>query len=160
MTSQWQIAASDRGVTDLRLSRKRGAARDQAGNALAERWRAAAAKELDAYLAGRLRSFTLRYDIGALPPFTQAVLKLTAKIPYGAVRSYAWVARKLGKPNAARAVGNALARNPVPIIIPCHRIVRADGTLGAFALGSGWKKRLLDLEKCFAKTKASSTTRA
>jgi methylated-DNA-[protein]-cysteine S-methyltransferase len=108
--------------------------------------------ELREYFAGRRKSFVSRCDIDRLPPFTQAVLRLTAKIPYGRVRSYQWLARRLGKPKAARAVGNALARNPIPIFIPCHRIVRRDGAIGNFLLGSGWKKRLLDLEKSFVKT--------
>ncbi|MCZ6626311.1 MAG: MGMT family protein [Deltaproteobacteria bacterium] len=94
-----------------------------------------------------MRSFSTPCDLGGLPPFTRAVLRITAQIPYGEVRSYRWVAQRLGKPNATRAVGNALARNPIPIIIPCHRVVRSDGTLGGFALGRDWKKGLLDLEK-------------
>lgn len=159
MTSLWVIAASERGVTELRL-RKRSSARTENNSARAEKRRAAAARELSAYFAGRAKSFAARYDIGALRPFTQAVLKLTAKIPYGEVRSYEWVARKLGKPKAARAVGNALARNPVPIIIPCHRVVRTDGNIGGFALGSAWKKRLLNMEKRFVKSEASSKKRA
>ena len=120
-----------------------------------ERWCRLAQRELDAYFVKRLTAFSTPYDIRHLPGFTRSVLELTAKIPYGEVRSYEWVARKLGKPKAARAVGNALARNPVPIMIPCHRVVRSDGTIGGFALGSGWKKRLLALEKNFVKTKAS-----
>ena len=63
------------------------------------------------------------------------------------MKSYRWIAQKLGKPDASRAVGNALARNPIPVIIPCHRVVRSDGAIGGFALGPGWKKRLLALEK-------------
>jgi methylated-DNA-[protein]-cysteine S-methyltransferase len=77
----------------------------------------------------------------------RAVLELTTTIPYGEVRSYTGTARRLGKPKAARVVGNALARNPLPIIIPCHRGVRADGSFGPFVLGPAWKKRLLRLEK-------------
>lgn len=124
-------------------------------DARTNRLRARAEKQLGEYLAGRRKSFALRCDIDRLTPFTQAVLKLTAEIPYGEVRSYQWLARKLGRPQAARAVGNALARNPIPIIIPCHRIVRRDGVIGNFLLGSWCKKRLLDLEKSFAKTKTS-----
>ncbi|MGH7817699.1 MAG: methylated-DNA--[protein]-cysteine S-methyltransferase, partial [Candidatus Binatia bacterium] len=96
-------------------------------------------------------------DITRLSSFTQAVLKQTLRIPYGQVRTYKWLAARLGKPKAARAVGNALARNPLPIIIPCHRVVRGDGSIGRFALGSEWKKRLSELEKKFVKTEASST---
>jgi methylated-DNA-[protein]-cysteine S-methyltransferase len=76
----------------------------------------------------------------------KAVLRVTSRTPHGEVRSYRWVAQCLKKPKGTRAVGNALARNPIPIIIPCHRVVRNDGTLGGFALGVKWKKRLLELE--------------
>jgi len=122
-----------------------------------KKWQSQAQRELSAYFAGRLTRFSVRCDIDDLPRFTRAVLQLTAKIPYGQVRSYQWLAHRLGKPKAARAVGNALGRNPVPIIIPCHRVVRNDGSIGGFALGPGWKKRLLDLEKIFVKSKASPT---
>jgi methylated-DNA-[protein]-cysteine S-methyltransferase len=106
-----------------------------------------AKEELSAYFTGQLRSFSTPSDLSGLPLFTQAVLKITAKIPYGEVRSYRWVAERLGKPKATRAVGNALARNPIPIIIPCHRVVRADGSLGGYALGLDWKRKLLELEQ-------------
>jgi methylated-DNA-[protein]-cysteine S-methyltransferase len=75
------------------------------------------------------------------------VLKAATQIPYGEVRSYRWLAQRLGKPKAARAVGNALARNPIPIIIPCHRVVRSNGTIGGYAFGTALKKRLLEMEK-------------
>jgi methylated-DNA-[protein]-cysteine S-methyltransferase len=154
MTSRWQIVANERGVTGLKLrSQKKPAVKPRV--AQAARWCACAEKELRAYFAGRLTSFAAPFDISALPPFTQAVLKVTANIPYGEVRSYEWVARQLGKPKAARAVGNALARNPIPIIIPCHRIVRTDGTIGVFALGPEWKKKLLSLEKRSGKSVTS-----
>ena len=156
MSSRWQITASRNGIMALRLKRKRKAASFQVPrDARAKRLRARAETELREYFAGRRKSFASRCDIDRLPAFTQAVLRLAAKIPYGEVRSYQWLARKLGKPKAARAVGSALARNPIPIIIPCHRIVRRDGAIGNFLLGSGWKKRLLDLEKSSVKTKTS-----
>lgn len=112
----------------------------------ARRWEDSARRELKAYLAGRLRSFRVPCDLSGLPAFTRAVLRLTARIPYGRVRSYRWIAERLGRSGASRAVGNALARNPIPIIIPCHRVVRSDGQLGGFALGLSWKRRLLELE--------------
>ena len=144
------IGASQRGIAELGLGRKRrkggsGRARKN-GGARGRRWAAAARRELAAYFAGRLRSFSTPCDLAHLPRFTRAVLRITARIPYGEVRSYRWVARALGKPKAMRAVGNALARNPIPIIIPCHRVVRSDGSLGGYALGLGWKRRLLKLE--------------
>ncbi len=154
MTPRWHIVADERGVIALSLQKEAIAKLTKRGeNLRAARRRAAAARELRAYFDGRLRSFSARYDIGALPPFSRAVLNLTAKIPYGETRSYQWLARRLGRPRAARAVGNALARNPLPIIIPCHRVVRVDGSFAAFVLGSGWKKRLLCLERKFCKNK-------
>lgn len=110
-------------------------------------WNRVAEKELRAYFAGRLAEFKSPCDLGGLPPFTQAVLRIAARIPYGEVRSYGWIAARLGKPKASRAVGNALARNPIPILIPCHRVVRSDGSLGGYALGRSWKTKLLALEK-------------
>ena len=155
MMPRWHIAASERGVAALSLRKgvtRRSTPRGE--HARARRWRMLAARELRAYFAGRLRSFSTRCDLGALPPFSRAVLNLTAKIPYGETRSYQWLARRLGRPRAARAVGNALARNPLPILIPCHRVVRADGTFDAFVLGPAWKKRLHRLERKFCKNKS------
>lgn len=144
------IAVSENGIRAIGLGKKRGhgsaQARQEKDGVLARRWQMAARRELSAYFAGRRRSFTAPCDLGGLPPFTRAVLRITAGIPYGEVRSYRWVAERMGKPRAMRAVGNALARNPIPIIIPCHRVVRSDGTLGGYALGLDWKRRLLDLE--------------
>ena len=144
------IAVSENGIRAIGLGKRRSdnSARSRQKNegALAQRWQTTARRELGAYFAGRQRSFTAPCDLGGLPPFTRAVLRITAGIPYGEVRSYRWVAERLGKPRAMRAVGNALARNPIPIIIPCHRVVRSDGALGGFALGLNWKRKLLDLE--------------
>ncbi|MCH7568969.1 MAG: methylated-DNA--[protein]-cysteine S-methyltransferase [Deltaproteobacteria bacterium] len=113
--------------------------------------------ELDAYFTGQLCRFSTPCDLRGLPPFTQAVLNIASKIPYGEVRSYRWVAEQLGSPKAARAVGNALARNPIPIIIPCHRVVRTDGSLGGYALGLDWKRRLLELERSHCRVRGAAT---
>lgn len=143
------IHTTESGVKGLGLGRKRTALRffGKNGGTLSKRWEVAVRKELSAYFAGRRQLFSAPCDLGGLPPFTRAVLKITAQIPYGQMRSYRWVAERLGKPKAMRAVGNALARNPIPVIIPCHRVVRSDGTLGGYALGLHWKRRLLDLER-------------
>ncbi len=156
MLRRWTILASSQGIEAVSLKPTGAPMPDKKRAGDGNEWRSRARRELSAYFAGRLTRFTVRYDIDALPPFTRAVLELTAKIPYGQVRSYQWLARRLGKPKAARAVGNALARNPIPIIIPCHRVVRSEGVIGGFALGAGWKKRLLGLEKKFVKSKASA----
>ncbi len=86
-------------------------------------------------------------DLSCLTPFQQEVLLHTMHIPRGEVRSYAWLAQKLGRPRAWRAVGTALARNPLPFIIPCHRVIHADGRIGAYSGGGKrTKERLLAFE--------------
>jgi O-6-methylguanine DNA methyltransferase len=92
------------------------------------------------------RPWSLRYDLSACSPFQRAVLAKTAEIPRGEVRSYGWVAREIGQDAAVRAVGTALGRNPVPVLIPCHRVVRSDGRIGNYGLGPSVKVRLLTTE--------------
>lgn len=83
--------------------------------------------------------------------FEKRVLKITSTIPLGQTRSYSWVAQKAGKPKAVRAVGQALNKNPYPLLIPCHRVIHSDGRLGGYALGTKMKKQLLTLEKEIAR---------
>jgi len=85
----------------------------------------------------------LPLDLASLSPFQEAVLRKAAEIPRGEVRPYSWVADEIGHPGSERAVGNALAANPVPLVVPCHRVVRADGRLGRYSLGADENKRLL-----------------
>jgi O-6-methylguanine DNA methyltransferase len=85
----------------------------------------------------------LPVDLQALTPFQQAVLRKTAEIPPGEVRPYGWIAREIGRPGAVRAVGSALSRNPIPVLIPCHRVSRSDGTIGRYAYGPEMKRDLL-----------------
>ncbi len=85
-------------------------------------------------------------DISDLTPFEQATLKKTAQIPPGEVRSYAWVAREIGHPKAARAVGQVMARNPLPLLFPCHRVVDSSGALHDYGYGLEMKARLLRME--------------
>lgn len=85
----------------------------------------------------------LPLDFSGLTEFQAAVLRKTAEIPNGQVRPYGWVAREIGSPGAVRAVGSALARNPVPVVVPCHRVVRSDGVLGNYSLGEPKNKRIL-----------------
>jgi O-6-methylguanine DNA methyltransferase len=82
-------------------------------------------------------------ELGGLTDFEQAVLRKTMEIPYGEIRPYAWVAREIGRPRAVRAVGTALAGNPIPFVIPCHRVVRADGRMGEYGAGGPEVKRAL-----------------
>ena len=85
-------------------------------------------------------------DLTSLGPFARAVLAETAAIPAGEVRSYRQVAAAIGHPQAVRAVGTALARNPVPLLVPCHRVVRSDGAVGNYGFGSASKRQLLEQE--------------
>jgi methylated-DNA-[protein]-cysteine S-methyltransferase len=102
--------------------------------------------ELDGYFSGKLKSFSVPLDIPSGTPFLRAVWEELARIPYGETRSYGQVARAVGKPGAARAVGSANHRNHIAIVIPCHRVIKADGSLGGYASGLDIKKALLDLE--------------
>ncbi len=86
-----------------------------------------------------------------LTSFQAKVLHAVSQIPFGQTRSYAWVARKIGRPKSARAVGQALNKNPYLLLIPCHRVVHQDGSLGGFVLGVKTKKALLELEERIAK---------
>lgn len=87
-----------------------------------------------------------RVDISALTEFEQAALKKAAEIPPGEVRSYGWIAHEIGQPSAARAVGRTMARNPVPLLYPCHRVVDSNGALHNYAYGLELKARLLEME--------------
>src|SRR5207237_10883837 len=89
----------------------------------------------------------LRFDLRGLTPFSQAVLRKTLEIPRGQVRPYGWMARELEHPAAGRAVGTALANNPIPYFIPCHRVIRSDGVIGNYGGGGPEaKKQILTLE--------------
>jgi O-6-methylguanine DNA methyltransferase len=89
----------------------------------------------------------LRFDLRGLSEFERAVLMKALEIPRGEVRPYSWIAREIGHPGAVRATGSVLAKNPVPLLIPCHRVVKSDGTIGAYSLGGARNKRtLLEIE--------------
>ncbi len=98
------------------------------------------------YLAGKRVLFTCQLDLTGSTPFQRLVWLKTREIPYGDSRSYAWLASAINNPKASRAVGQALGRNPLPIVIPCHRVLASDGTLGGFSGGLDIKHRLLRLE--------------
>jgi methylated-DNA-[protein]-cysteine S-methyltransferase len=107
-----------------------------------------AAKQLKDYFAGKRGSFDLPLDLRSLTPFQKAVLTAIQQLPPGSTISYSGLARRIGKPGAARAVGRALGSNPIPIIIPCHRALAADGSLGGYSGRGGvrTKEALLTLE--------------
>ena len=93
---------------------------------------------------GRLGKLAI--DLDALGEFQRRVLEKCAEIPPGEIRPYGWIASEIGNPGATRAVGTALGRNPIPILIPCHRVVRSDGTIGNYAWGTEMKRELLETE--------------
>jgi len=103
-------------------------------------------KTLSRYWAGRPVEFDLKLDLSGATPFQSAVWKALCKIPYGEKRSYDWVAEEIGRSSAPRAVGHACGRNRLPILIPCHRVIRKDGSLGGYTGGLKIKKQLLRIE--------------
>ncbi len=104
-------------------------------------------ERFQAYYQGQKVAFPDKLDFSDATPFQRQVWEATRLIPYGETRSYGWVAKQIGKPLAARAVGQAVGKNPFLIIIPCHRVIASDGGLGGFGGGLEMKKTLLELEK-------------
>lgn len=105
--------------------------------------------ELREYFEETRKKFSFRPDLSRCTEFQKKVLAATAKIPYGRTRTYGWLAERAGSPAAARAVGQAMARNPVPIIVPCHRVIGSNGKLCGFGGGArrlDLKKKLLEME--------------
>jgi O-6-methylguanine DNA methyltransferase len=103
-------------------------------------------ERLKEYYRGCKVAFPDKLDLTGATPFQHAVWTAAQRIPYGETRSYRWVAERIGKPQAARAVGQALGRNPLAIIVPCHRVLASDGGLGGFGGGLEMKRQLLRLE--------------
>ena len=93
-------------------------------------------RELEEYFLGSRRAFELPLDWSLIGPFARRVLRATVRIPYGGVLSYGQIAARAGSPRGSRAAGNALGSNPIPIVIPCHRVLRAGGALGGYGGGS------------------------
>ena len=106
----------------------------------------AVARELDEYFAGRRREFDLPLDFSLSTGFRRIVLGRLTEIGYGHTASYAVVAAAAGSPRAVRAVGTACATNPLPLVVPCHRVIRSDGSFGEYGGGPAAKRLLLDLE--------------
>jgi methylated-DNA-[protein]-cysteine S-methyltransferase len=105
-----------------------------------------ARRELDEYFAGRRRTFDLPLDLDASAGFNSRVLRELAEVPYGQVVTYGELARRADRPRAARAVGTVMNRNPIPIVLPCHRVIGANGSLTGYGGGLDRKERLLRLE--------------
>ncbi len=145
------VAATARGVVRVMLPNKvagRGCQPSgaSAGAAKAEAHAERAQREIREYCAGRRRRFTVPIHLSDVPPFHRKVLMAARRIPYGRTLTYGELARRAGSPRAARAAGQAMAHNPVPLIVPCHRVVAAGGGLGGFGGGLSLKRRLLALE--------------
>ena len=154
LVGKFRIEASERGV--VRLHPGRGFHGPSArARAHAER----AGRELHEYFAGHRTFFTVPVDLAGVGEFQAHVLAEALRIPFGEVDSYAALARRVGHPRAARAVGNALGANPVPVIVPCHRIIRGDGTWGHYAFGGEMKTQLLRLERSTPAMIGCTTTR-
>lgn len=103
-------------------------------------------ERLKAYFSGHKATFPDELDLSGATPFQREVWEIARLIPYSETRSYLWVAEQIKKPGAARAVGQALGRNPLPVIVPCHRVVASNGRLGGFTGGVEVKRHLLYLE--------------
>ena len=108
-------------------------------------------RELDEYFAGRRDHFDLALDWRLMTDFGRRIMAATAAVPYGAVATYGEVAASAGSPRGYRAAGNALGRNPLPIVLPCHRVVHAGGGLGGYTGGLDRKRTLLAIERGRAK---------
>ncbi len=138
-----QVEFTTKGIVALRLGKRRAVHGDSSTESLPYDL----GQQLQRYALGEPIKFRVRFDLAGATPFQQRVWRVLQTIPYGETRSYGWVARRIGQPRAARAVGAACRANPMPIIIPCHRVVARDGSLGGFSGGLRWKKRLLALEQ-------------
>lgn len=103
-------------------------------------------RELDEYFEGKRRAFDLETDLSPVPDFHRLALRELALVPYGEVTTYGALATKVGKPHAARAIGGAMNRNPIPIVLPCHRVIGSNGKLVGYAGGLDRKELLLRLE--------------
>ncbi len=105
-----------------------------------------AKKELTEYFEKGRRDFACKTSFTEGTDFEKLVWHTLKEVPYGETKTYKWLAEKIGKPHAFRAVGNALGKNPIPIIFPCHRIIESDGSLGGYSSGEEIKRRLLEIE--------------
>ena len=108
-------------------------------------------ERLYTYFAGQWVSFEVPLDMAGATPFQEAIWEATLRIPFGEARTYQQIAETIGKPGAARAAGQALGANPIPIVIPCHRVVANGGRIGGYRGGLDLKRRLLELEGCVLK---------
>jgi len=145
------LAATEQGLCRVSFKRteedfleeleERGLLPERAPNKVAREVR-----ELDAYFEGRRKSFKVPVDLRLVTPFQRRVLEATASIPFGDVASYSEIAEQIGQPKARRAVGGALGKNPVAIVVPCHRVIAANGRIGGYTGGLDIKRELMRIE--------------
>lgn len=153
----WEEAGPDRGPVGEGPPAAKGGTGTRSA---AERTAEAAARQLAEYARGERRAFDLALDLAGQPPFRRRVLEELARVPYGETVSYGQLAERCGRPAAARAVGNAVGRNPVPVVLPCHRVVRSDGSTGEYGGGRERKRQLLRLEGALPGSDAAPGPRA
>jgi methylated-DNA-[protein]-cysteine S-methyltransferase len=150
------LRGDERSVSQIFLPSERPHARRSTGavpNALTR-----VARQLDEYFAGSRRAFSLDFELEGTD-FQRRVWMALADIPYGETVSYGELAREVGHPNAYRAVGSANGANPLPIVLPCHRVIASDGSLGGYGGGLPTKQALLDLEREVAASGKPATRR-
>ena len=141
------LAALDFGVTEEKfISRIKGSLKSNPQHSPSKL--TAIVKQVREYLLGERTEFDLALDMRLMTDFQRTVLQATQAVPHGSVATYGEIAKRIGKPKAARAVGQALGRNPIPLVIPCHRVLASDGSLGGYSGGGGLatKRQLLQLE--------------
>lgn len=141
-----RLGASGKGLLSIDVGKSTTLQPTTAKDASAQRVLVATRKQLGEYFAGKRTSFTIPLDLRGTK-FQVESWKALGRIPYGKTISYGQQAQNIGNPKACRAVGSANGKNPIPIIVPCHRVVSADGSLGGYSLGLKMKKQLLDLEE-------------
>lgn len=150
------VAVSDAGVVRIAFRRSAASfvaelAQQLGAEAVRSRARTAdVVRQLRGYFAGERLAFELPVDLGRLTQFQRRVLTATAAVPAGRLVSYGDIARRIGRPGGSRAVGQALGHNPVPIVIPCHRVIAASGRIGGYTGGLGIKRALLRIEGTLA----------
>ena len=141
-----RVTATDRGVVSVERVSRASAASHATASTRAMKHADTALRQLREYFAGKRRNFTVPLDLAGTP-FQQRTWLELRRIRYGSTISYAQQAARMKKPRAVRAVGSANGANPIPIIVPCHRVIASDGSLGGYALGLGMKRALLALER-------------
>jgi methylated-DNA-[protein]-cysteine S-methyltransferase len=146
-----RITATEKGIGELHIEGKKSSAPSSRSHRPHPAIRQTG-KALSDYFSGKQKTFSLPLDLRGTP-FQKAVWRELLRIPYGQTRTYGEIARRIGKPRAARAVGMACHRNPVGIIIPCHRVIGADGSLTGYAGGLKTNRALLDRQRRYTQLK-------